>query len=201
MFSPAIKLGSVASMRPASALSLSRGMASKIVATAFGPDRPGVLAEFTKTVLGHGGTLGGSRAVVVSGSFSVSAVVFLPEEDSSLIAALDWSLKTSLKDYLVAIRPALDANPPSVFARIEVLAADEISLITQLADHVGARGMSIQTLRTHHKLDGDGDDVYTAIATIATAKPKEEIDVAAVENEFYEMAEKLDVSIKFEHLA
>ena len=98
-------------------------------------------------------------------------------------------------------RPALDANPPSVFARIEVLAADEISLITQLADHVGARDMSIQTLRTHHKLDGDGDDVYTAIATIATAKPKEEIDVAAVENDFYEMAEKLDVSIKFEHLA
>jgi len=197
MFSTAMKLGRAAPARP-SMLSLSRGMASKIVATAIGPDRPGVLADFTKTVLGHGGTLGGSRAVVVSGTFSVSAVVFLPEEDSSLVAALDWSLKTMLKDYIIAMRPALDLNPPKVFARVEISRADEVGLITQLADHVGARGLSVQTLRTHYKLDKDGEDVYQAIATIASMNT--ELDTEAVENDFYEFAEKLEVSIKFELL-
>lgn len=174
-----------------------RDMSSKIVATAFGPDREGVLADFTRVVVGVGGTIGGSRAVQVSGTFCVSAVVFLPEEDSSLVADLSWALQSGLPNFVTGIRPAISGNPPTVFGKLEVKASHEYGLIAQVADHIKSRQLSFASLRTHQSTDLHGDPIFTATAVIMHDAQKT-VDILTVEKEFYEMGEKLDVTVDFE---
>lgn len=122
-----------------SARPLARDMSTKIVATVFGQDREGVMADFSRVVLGVGGTIGGSRAITVSGTFNLSAVVFLPEEDTSLVADFSWALQTALPNYVTGIRPAVTGDPPKVFCRLDVESDNEYGLIAQIADHVRAQ--------------------------------------------------------------
>ena len=118
-----------------------RDMSTKIVATAFGPDREGVLADFTRVVLGVGGTIGGSRAVTVSGTFTMSAVVFLPDEDHSLVAEFSNNLQTAMPNYVTGIRPA-KSERNLVFCKLDIKANKEYGLIAQISDHIKSRGFS-----------------------------------------------------------
>jgi len=179
-----------------SARPLARDMSTKIVATVFGQDREGVMADFSRVVLGVGGTIGGSRAITVSGTFNLSAVVFLPEEDTSLVADFSWALQTALPNYVTGIRPAVTGDPPKVFCRLDVESDNEYGLIAQIADHIKSRGFSFASLRTHQKVDSDGDPIFTCVAVIMHP-PGKEVDVVTVEKEFYEMGEKLDVKVNF----
>ena len=172
-----------------------RDMSTKIVATAFGPDREGVLTDFTRVVLGVGGTIGGSRAVTVSGTFTMSAVVFLPDEDHSLVAEFSNNLQTAMPNYVTGIRPA-KSERNMVFCKLDIKANKEYGLIAQISDHIKSRGFSFASLRTHQRQSPDGDDVFTAVAVIMHP-PGKKPDILTVEKEFYEMGDKLDVDVKF----
>ena len=132
---PVIAAGCLA--RPlVAARPLSRSMSTKIVATAFGPDREGVLADFSRAILGVGGTLGGSRAVTVSGTFSVSSVVFLPEDDHQKVAECSWALQTALPDFVTGVRPAITGSAPVVFGEVKLRAGKEYGVVALFAEHV-----------------------------------------------------------------
>jgi len=201
-------------LNAARALAAARVLSTKVVATATGPDRPDSLACFTRAVLGQGGQLGGSRAQTVSGTSCISAVVFLPEPKStaagvSSVTDLSWALQTNLQDYHVSIRPAKDTNPPVVFGRVKVSAADEMGTLAVIADHLGSRSISFGTMRAQtdasrygadgiEGTDDDEDPLYNAVFTLLSNNASE--DVLWIEKEIYELADKMDVAIEYERL-
>jgi len=191
---------------------LARAMSTKIVATATGPAGEKALSSFTRTVLGQGGTLGGSRSMEVSGTVSISSVVYLPDagsEGATAVAELTWALQTSLQGFLVSIRPADHTNPPTIFARVTVAGADRMGILSELADHLDTRDIQLATMRTQtdasrygpdgiEGTDDDEEPLYSAVATLASFKP--ELDVEWIENELYEFAEKADLTVDFQRL-
>ena len=98
--------------RPASLLSVpaARAMSSKLVATVTGPADKDALSTFTRTVMGQGVTLGGSRSMEVSGTLSIASVLFLPDKPEisavECVSALQWALQSNLAGFIVSVRPA-----------------------------------------------------------------------------------------------
>ena len=86
-------------------------MSSKLVATVTGPADKDALSTFTRTVMGQGATLGGSRSLEVSGTVSIASVLYMPdklaEKDAiESVTALQWALQANLAGYIVTVRPA-----------------------------------------------------------------------------------------------
>ena len=161
---------------------------SKIVACAVGPDKVGILSDFTKVVMGHGGKISASRASALDGTFSVSQTIELPGDS----AGLAWALQTKMPDFIVAIRPEGDALAASTtFGRIEIAHAGSMGIVAQVTEHCASRGLGFATLR----MDQTADEFFTATAVLSSDTL---VDVAWLEGEFAELGEKLDISIKFE---
>ena len=89
---------------------LARAMSSKLVATVTGPADKDALSTFTRTVMGQGAKLGGSRSIEVSGTVSIASVLYMPdklaEKDAiESVTALQWALQANLAGYIVTVRP------------------------------------------------------------------------------------------------
>ena len=163
---------------------LARAMSSKLVATVTGPADKDALSTFTRTVMGQGVTLGGSRSMEVSGTLSIASVLFLPDklvEKGAIecVSALQWALQANLAGYIVSVRPARQGKPPKVFARVHVSGAERMGILAELASHCESRGVRVATMRTQTDasrygpdgIEGNGDDdepLYTCVCTLAT---------------------------------
>ena len=176
-----------------------RAMSTKIVATVTGPADNEALSTFTRTVMGQGAYLGGSRSMEVSGTLSIASVVFIPEKESGAeatdaVSALQWALQANLAGFIVSVRPARQGNPPHVFARVTVSGADRMGILAELASHAESRDIALATMRTHtdasrygpdgiEGTDDDEEPLYTAVATLSSHK---EVDVDWIRKELYE---------------
>jgi len=190
-----------------------RALSTKIVATVTGPANKDALTNFTRTVAGQGAMLGGSRAMEVSGTVSIASVVYVDESAdgaADAVSGLQWALQSNLSGFIVSVRPALQSNPPSVFARVTVSGADRMGILAEMADHAESRSIQVSTMRTHTDagqygpdgIEGTEDDeppIYTAVCTLASHNP--DVDIEWIENELYEFAEKADLNVQFERLA
>ena len=163
---------------------LARAMSSKLVATVTGPADKDALSTFTRTIMGQGVTLGGSRSMEVSGTLSIASVLFLPDKLAEkgaieCVSALQWALQANLAGFIVSVRPARQGKPPKVFARVHVSGAERMGILAELASHCESRGVRVATMRTQtdssrYGADGiEGNDdndepLYTCVCTLAT---------------------------------
>ena len=187
-----------------------RALSTKVVATVTGPSQQSALSTFTRTVLGQGARVGGSREMEVSGTVSIASVVYLPEDSAASTSALQWALQSNMNGFIVSIRPAAQTPPPTVFARVTVSGADRMGILAELADYADSRSIQMATMRTHtdasrygadgiEGTDDDEDPQYTCVATLASFTPG--VDVVWIEKELYEWSEKAELHVDFEHLA
>lgn len=192
-----------------------RAMSSKLVATITGPADKEALSTFTRTIMGQGVTLGGSRSMEVSGTLSVASVLFLPEKlmaagPVECVSALQWALQSNLPGFIVSVRPARQGNPPHVFARVHVSGADRMGILAELASHAESRGISLATMRTQtdssrYGADGiegtedDDEPLYTCVCTLASQK--EDVDADWIRKELYEFGDKANLTVTVELLA
>lgn len=157
-----------------------RGMATqatKLIVSITGPANQMALSNFTRTIQGQGANLGGSRSMEVSGTVSISSVVFLKSGDDQVerTAALTWALQTNMQGYIVSARPALPVSACPAFARVTVTGAERMGILAELADHLDSRSVQVSTMRTFtdasrygadgiEGTDDDEDPLYTCVA-------------------------------------
>jgi glycine cleavage system regulatory protein len=194
---------------------LARAMSSKLVATVTGPADKDALSTFTRTVMGQGAKLGGSRSIEVSGTVSIASVLYMPdklaEKDAiESVTALQWALQANLAGYIVTVRPGRVGNPPQAFARVHVSGADRMGILAELASHCESRGLRVATMRTQtdssrygpdgiEGTDDDDEPLYTCVCTLATHE--DEVDAEWVKHELYEFGDKADLTVDVELLA
>ena len=150
------------------------------------------MKDIAMTVLGLGGKVTDARAVTLDGTFSATTTVTLPDDSCNLA----WALHTKMPDYLTVIRPHMTfGEAGSVFGRIEVVGAKSPGAIAQFSEHMSSRGISFATFRVSSgSEDASGGVNFNSTATLFSTK---EINIEWLENEFAELAEKLDVQIDF----
>ncbi|EOD14754.1 hypothetical protein EMIHUDRAFT_432610 [Emiliania huxleyi CCMP1516] len=96
---------------------------SKVVATITGPCNKEALSTFTRAIDGIGGCkLGGSRSMELSGTVSISSVVFVPEgldnHEAAAPPRLSHALQCALPPrYVVSVQESGEGNAPQAFAR------------------------------------------------------------------------------------
>uniref|UniRef100_A0A7S2UU75 ACT domain-containing protein n=1 Tax=Fibrocapsa japonica TaxID=94617 RepID=A0A7S2UU75_9STRA len=158
-----LSLGAASLRRSTNALrSLSQGQflsvrnSSHLIITASGPDRPGIVADFTKAVLDQNGSIAESKAVRMGGDFCIMMRILANQSGVTQMEDLKRSL-SSVPNMAVDLREA----SPDKFGSLGTEPVCKTSFTLEGADHPGIvnavtsflcdKGFSIEELHTEAK--------------------------------------------------
>jgi glycine cleavage system transcriptional repressor len=122
-----------------------------VAVTAFGADRPGIIAAVTGVLMAHGGNLEDTAMTQLGGHFAMMLVVAVPDGESA--AALEDALAAegAPLGLTVAVRPIVerehDAPEGSAWA-VSLYGADRPGIVHRVATALAAHGGNIVDLST-----------------------------------------------------
>ena len=143
----------------------------RAVVTAFGPDRPGIVAAVTGVLVDHGANLADTAMTDLAGQFAMVLVVDLPADEA--VPALEAALAagTTSLGLTVTVRPLDDdEHPPEVATdvtawSVSVYGADQPGIVHRVTTVLAARDANIGDLTT--RVIGTPDDpVYVMLLQI-----------------------------------
>ncbi|HWH34770.1 MAG TPA: ACT domain-containing protein [Acidimicrobiales bacterium] len=84
---------------------------ARVAVTAFGVDRPGMVAAVTGVLMDHGGNIEDSAMTILGGHFAMMLVVHIPDDQP--VAGLEAELAAGVSELglTVAVRPVADGDP------------------------------------------------------------------------------------------
>ena len=162
----------------------------RVVVSAFGPDRPGIVAAVTGVLVDHRANLADTAMTNLAGQFAMVLVVEVPEDERA--EALEAALvdHTSALGLTVVVRPLPDgptgeagvggatswavsvygADRPGIVHRVATLLADHGGNVVDLSTRtVGAAGAPAYVMLLEVTLppDGDGHGLGVALERLA----------------------------------
>ncbi|TLM76826.1 MAG: transcriptional regulator [Actinobacteria bacterium] len=124
-------------------------MLTEIVLTLTGPDRVGIVEEFTREVLALDGNVGTSRMARLGGAFAILMLVTLPvERVDDLEGAFGSLAAAGFKVTVTPTRSAAAAPAAGTRYRIGVRGADHEGIVHGIAAGLAASGVNIDELET-----------------------------------------------------
>ncbi|PWH18544.1 MAG: transcriptional regulator [Anaerolineae bacterium] len=125
-------------------------MQTDIVLTLTGHDRVGIVETVTKLLVQRGGNVQSSRMARLGGEFAMLMLVSLPE---TAFAGLEQDFQAlRAEGYHILLLPTEDKHAETYKGwlpyQIEVLGADHEGIIHEIARHLAAQGINIETLDT-----------------------------------------------------
>ncbi len=145
----------------------------RVVVTALGADRPGIVAAVTAVLVERGCNLEDSSMTILGGQFAMMLVVDVPGGVGA--AELESALgePAAALDLLVAVRPVVepDAGAPDPFAggepwTVSVYGADHPGIVHGVAELLAGEGVNICDLST--RVIGDPDrPVYAMVLEVS----------------------------------
>jgi len=146
---------------------------SRVVVTAVGADRPGIVAAVTGVFVDHGCNLEDSSMTILGGQFAMMLVVDAP--DGVGAAELETALgePAAALDLVVTVRPPADPRPGggASFAggeswTVSVYGADHPGIVHGVAELLAGEGVNIRNLST--RVIGDPDrPVYAMVLEVS----------------------------------
>ena len=144
----------------------------RAVVTAFGPDRPGIVAAVTGVLVEHGANLADTAMTDLAGQFAMVLVVDLPADE--VVPALEAALAAGTRSLglTVTVRPLDDdERPPEVATdvtawSVSVYGADQPGIVHRVTTVLAASDANIVDLTT--RVIGTPDDpVYVMLLQVA----------------------------------
>ncbi len=140
----------------------------QLALSAIGRDRPGIVAEVTRALLGHSLNITESQMGVLGGRFSMMLIVTAPE-GTDLEAVQEELARTSDRLALDAfsldeLGDAGDTSPAEPSHIVTVAGADHPGIVHAVAARLAARDVNVIDLET--RLVGDGG-LYAMVLEIA----------------------------------
>jgi glycine cleavage system transcriptional repressor len=168
---------------------------SRVVVTAVGADRPGIVAAVTKVFVDHGCNLEDCSMTILAGQFTMMLVIGTPAglAPDRLEAAL--GAPAAALDLVVACRPLAEPGrreaPPGVEARwtVSVYGADRPGIVHRVAELLAAEQVNIVDLSTR-VIGGADRPVYAMILEVSLPAA---VDTAALERRLHQVAADLGV--------
>jgi len=172
-------------------------MSDTFILTAFGKDKPGIVAQISQIVYENGCNLEDSNMARLADEFTL--ILLLSGQGAGLEAKLsrDCRRLEREKDIFVFIRPLDYTIPESVngdnFHTIEVEGVDQTGIVYQISQLLADNQINIETLRSQKKFSpNSGTALYSM--TIKTKIP-EQFSMDRFQEELDDLAEKLHVDI------
>ena len=122
----------------------------QLVITATGPDRPGLVGEFTGHLFAGAVNLADSRMVNLRGQFALIALV---EADADRLGGLEASLPTAAQKMGLTVTfanlgGASPATGPGVPYRLKTYSLDQPGIVHRISDLLRRSGINIEDLQT-----------------------------------------------------
>lgn len=170
-------------------------MAHQLVVTAVGPDRRGLVGEFTGHIHKAGANLADSRMVNLEGSFALLALV---EGEPSVLEQVRRELRETAPSMGVAVtfseQPERSAErEPGIHFRLKTYSMDQPGIVHRVTRLLHDQGINVEELET--KLDSapfTGSDVFTM--EILMSVPKS-VSVKALRRSLEELGDALNCDI------
>jgi glycine cleavage system transcriptional repressor len=171
-------------------------MSNQLVITAVGPDRKGLVGEFTGHVHKVGANLADSRMVNLRGHF---ALLVLVEGEPSVLEKVRAELRESAPSMGLTVtfseQPAQPAGEkePGIHFRLKTYSMDQPGIVHRVTKFLQEQGINIEELET--KLDSApfmGTDVFTM--EILMSVPKK-VSVKALRRGVEELGDTLNCDI------
>ena len=139
----------------------------QLALSAIGADRPGIVAEVTRTLLGHSLNITDSQMAVLAGRFTMMLIVEAPDS-TDLDVVREELARTSeqLELDALSLSPLADADaaPPSDPSHIvTVYGVDHPGIVHAVSARLAARGVNVTDLET--RLVGEG--LYAMVLEVA----------------------------------
>ena len=144
----------------------------RAVVTAFGPDRPGIVAAVTGVLVDHGANLADTAMTDLAGQFAMVLVVDLPGDEAMDVLEAALAAETRSLGLTVTVRPLDDdERPPETAAEVtawsvSVYGADQPGIVHRVTTVLAASDANIVDLTT--RVIGTPDDpVYVMLLQVA----------------------------------
>jgi glycine cleavage system transcriptional repressor len=139
----------------------------ELALSAIGRDRPGIVAEVTRVLLGHTLNITDSHMAVLGGHFTMMLIVTAPE-GTDLDAVREELARTRERLELdaMSLSPLRDAGPGEAAVPshiVTVYGVDHPGIVHAVSARVAARGVNVTDLET--RLVGDG--LYAMVLEVA----------------------------------
>jgi glycine cleavage system transcriptional repressor len=155
----------------------------QLALSAIGADRPGIVAEVTRTLLGHSLNITDSQMAVLAGRFTMMLIVEAPEStDLDVVREELARTRERLELDALSLSPLAesDAGPPSDPSHIvTVYGVDHPGIVHAVSARLAARGVNVTDLET--RLVGDG--LYAMVLEVALPVDVDPGELAAMLSE------------------
>ena len=123
-------------------------MASSLVLTVIGPDRPGLVESIAEAVASHGGNWIESRMSHLSGQFAgLLRVALTGNATDALVADLERLVETGLRVHVAAdTQPPAEASAHTV--ALELVGQDRPGIVREVSRALATRGVNVEDLET-----------------------------------------------------
>jgi glycine cleavage system regulatory protein/folate-dependent phosphoribosylglycinamide formyltransferase PurN len=125
-----------------------KSMATSLVVTVIGADRPGLVSMLSDRAKGFGANWAGSRMASLAGQFAGMVHFEVPAENAEPLAAALRGLESSGLRVVIARSDAPEAAPDRRMVKLELVGQDRPGIVRDLSTNLAERGVSIQELHT-----------------------------------------------------
>lgn len=178
---------------------------ARLILTAVGPDRPGIVAGVTGVLFRAGANLQDTSMCILSGHFASLLVFQVPEGTS--VEALEVEFQNLAKQLGITVRvdpfvetrrvaPPPGQEPDEEAYLLTVMGADQPGIVHRVSKVLADQRCNITDLNTR-LLDQGGKPVYVMMLEIT---PAEEGGRAQLEKELDRLRNELDVEIRLRAL-
>lgn len=169
--------------------------------TAFGKDRPGIVAEVTRVLFELGGNIEDASMTRLGGEFAMTLIVRLPtnvKEPSfqKSLAALKKKLRLELSAKSMSARLVQGPQRSEAQALISVYGTDQPGIVYRVAQALADRHINITDLQTK-VIERSGKPVYVMLLEVACPPA---INLEEVKAELNRLKESLGVEITLQDI-
>src|SRR3954454_22617321 len=159
----------------------------QLALSAIGRDRPGIVAEVTRALLGHSLNITDSQMAVLGGRFTMMLIVTAPEgTDLDLVREELARTSDRLALDAVSLSPLVDTgtDPPSQPSHIvTVYGVDHPGIVHAISARLAAREVNVTDLETRLVGEGGQGGLYAMVLEVALPPGLAEADVRALLDE------------------
>ncbi|MGI9332827.1 MAG: glycine cleavage system protein R [Gammaproteobacteria bacterium] len=167
-------------------------METHLVITAMGQDRPGIVDEFSRSILNSGCNVGDSRMAVLGGEF---AMVLLVSGNWNAVAKLETALprleqQLKLNVQCKRTEPRTETDNLVPYA-VEVVSIDHPGIVHDVSNFFARRGINIEDLYTsRYPAPHTGAPMFALHLTVGIPA---DTSIATVRGEFMDFCDDLNL--------
>ncbi|MDH5611436.1 MAG: glycine cleavage system protein R [Gammaproteobacteria bacterium] len=170
-------------------------MSQKLVITALGEDRPGIVNELSNTLLTHQLNIEDSRMSILGGEFAILLLVTGSEQAINHFIDTKQEAESALNMMLTVKTTETKAPSQTLIPYdVEVLSIDYPGIVHKLASFFSSRQINIVDLETdRYAAPHTGTPMFSLYMTIGIPA---ETSISGLREEFFNMCDELNLDAK-----